>query len=147
MANIITNQRYNRDVKTVCPSGLRGWTQVPLAQAAWVQIPQLSNHCTCGCQRNLEARTRPGLFLAHLRTRARAFSRAPTIGLRIRAWPAWPRTTQSSCVQLPLLVLKHMPCQDSLPEWSKGVDSSSTSASCVGSNPTAVKSLHLQLQA
>ena len=28
--------------------------------------------------------------------------------------------------------------QDSLPEWSKGVDSSSTSASCVGSNPTAV---------
>ena len=39
--------------KTVCPSGLRGWTQVPLAQAAWAQIPQLScffahglyNHC------------------------------------------------------------------------------------------------------
>ena len=29
-------------IKTVCPSGLRGWTQVPLAQAAWVQIPQLS---------------------------------------------------------------------------------------------------------
>ena len=29
-------------------------------------------------------------------------------------------------------------CQDSLPEWSKGVDSSSTSARCVGSNPTAV---------
>ena len=28
--------------------------------------------------------------------------------------------------------------QDSLPEWSKGVDSSSTSESCVGSNPTAV---------
>ena len=28
--------------------------------------------------------------------------------------------------------------QVSLPEWSKGVDSSSTSASCVGSNPTAV---------
>ena len=28
--------------KTVCPSGLRGWTQVPLAQAAWAQIPQLS---------------------------------------------------------------------------------------------------------
>jgi hypothetical protein len=27
---------------TVCPSGLRGWTQVPLAKAAWVQIPQLS---------------------------------------------------------------------------------------------------------
>ena len=28
--------------------------------------------------------------------------------------------------------------RDSLPEWSKGVDSSSTSASCVGSNPTGV---------
>ena len=28
--------------------------------------------------------------------------------------------------------------RDSLPEWSKGVDSSSTSSSCVGSNPTAV---------
>ena len=33
---------YGRSSKTVCPSGLRGWTQVPLAQAAWVQIPQLS---------------------------------------------------------------------------------------------------------
>ena len=32
--------------------------------------------------------------------------------------------------------------QDSLPEWSKGVDSGSTSASCVGSNPTAVNSTH-----
>ena len=28
--------------------------------------------------------------------------------------------------------------KDSLPEWSKGVDSSSTSASSVGSNPTGV---------
>ena len=28
--------------------------------------------------------------------------------------------------------------KDTLPEWSKGVDSSSTSASCVGSNPTGV---------
>jgi hypothetical protein len=27
---------------TLCPSGLRGWTQVPLAQAAWVQILQVS---------------------------------------------------------------------------------------------------------
>ena len=36
-----------------------------------------------------------------------------------------------------------LPCacrglQDTLPEWSKGVDSSSTSASCVGSKPTSV---------
>ena len=30
-------------VTTLCPSGLRGWTQVPLAQAAWVQIPQVSS--------------------------------------------------------------------------------------------------------
>ena len=28
--------------KTACPSGLRGQTQVLLAQAAWVQIPLLS---------------------------------------------------------------------------------------------------------
>ena len=28
--------------RTVCPSGLRGWTQVPLARAARAQIPQLS---------------------------------------------------------------------------------------------------------
>ena len=33
---------FSRISKTLCPSGLRGWTQVPLAQAAWVQIPQLS---------------------------------------------------------------------------------------------------------
>ena len=35
---------YSRlsNTKAVCPSGLRGWTQVPLARAAWVQIPQLS---------------------------------------------------------------------------------------------------------
>ena len=33
--------------------------------------------------------------------------------------------------------------QDTLPEWSKGVDSSSTSASCVGSNPTAVNYLQI----
>ena len=31
---------------------------------------------------------------------------------------------------------------DTLPEWSKGVDSSSTSASCVGSNPTGVIQQH-----
>ena len=28
--------------RTLCPSGLRGWTQVPLARAAWVQTPQAS---------------------------------------------------------------------------------------------------------
>ena len=33
---------FRRISKTLCPSGLRGWTQVPLAQAAWVQIPQVS---------------------------------------------------------------------------------------------------------
>ena len=31
---------------------------------------------------------------------------------------------------------------DTLPEWSKGVDLSSTSANCVGSNPTGVIWLH-----
>ena len=28
--------------ETLCPSGLRGWTQVPLVQTAWVRIPQVS---------------------------------------------------------------------------------------------------------
>ena len=32
-------------------------------------------------------------------------------------------------------------CIETLPEWSKGVDSSSNSASCVGSNPTGVNCL------
>ena len=36
--------------------------------------------------------------------------------------------------------------EDSLPERSKGVDSSSTSASCVGSNPTAVRLLSLEIR-
>ena len=31
-----------------------------------------------------------------------------------------------------------MPAVDTLLEWSKGVDSSSTSANCMGSNPTGV---------
>ena len=35
---------------------------------------------------------------------------------------------------------------DTLPEWSKGVDSSSTSTSCVGSNPTGVTLLLWGLQ-
>ena len=44
------------------------------------------------------------------------------------------------CVHEFLLVYVPDPnMHDSLPEWSKGVDSSSTSASCVGSNPTAVR--------
>ena len=37
---------------TLCPSGLRGWTQVPLAQAARVQIPQVSYFCRWYCQRD-----------------------------------------------------------------------------------------------
>ena len=36
---------------------------------------------------------------------------------------------------------------DTLPEWSKGVDSSSTNASCVGSNPTGVNCLKQSKQA
>ena len=46
---IENDDRSTRVGKTLCPSGLRGWTQVPLAQAAWVQIPQLSaNHGSTG---------------------------------------------------------------------------------------------------
>ena len=35
-------QRRKSCRPTLCPSGLRGWTQVPLARAAWAQIPQVS---------------------------------------------------------------------------------------------------------
>ena len=38
---------------TLCPSGLRGWTQVPLAQAAWVQIPQVSFHVDISASQHL----------------------------------------------------------------------------------------------
>ena len=38
-------------------------------------------------------------------------------------------------------------CIDTLPEWSKGVDSRSNSASCVGSNPTGVNCLKQSKQA
>ena len=57
---------------------------------------------------------------------------------------ATPSRTEdaNSCQCLPMEGLPHNDMDpdshDSLPEWSKGVDSSSTSASCVGSNPTAV---------
>ena len=46
------------------------------------------------------------------------------------------QNTQTLCF---LLALNDpMTGKDTLPEWSKGVDSSSTSATCVGSNPTDV---------
>ena len=38
--------KLNPTNKTLCPSGLRGWTQVPLARAAWAQIPQVSFVCS-----------------------------------------------------------------------------------------------------
>jgi hypothetical protein len=40
--------RFREPARTLCPSGLRGWTQVPLAQAAWVQIPQVSFNAAGG---------------------------------------------------------------------------------------------------
>ncbi len=48
-------------IMTLCPSGLRGWTQVQLAQAAWVQIPQVSVNCFRGAvhARMAGARQRP----------------------------------------------------------------------------------------
>ena len=70
----------NQEPTTVCPSGPRGRTQVPLAQSCV--------GAGAACAQDLDSQ--PGT-------------------------------------------------NDSLPEWSKGVDSSSTSASCVGSNPTAAR--------
>ena len=43
---VLAPARQCRD-RTLCPSGLRGRTQVPLARAAWVQIPQMSWQQTC----------------------------------------------------------------------------------------------------
>ena len=44
-------------------------------------------------------------------------------------------------VEIMLLAMPKLKRIDTLPEWSKGVDSSSSSASCVGSNPTGVNCL------
>ena len=46
-----------------------------------------------------------------------------------------PRTQAKHTEDSMSCVSNHF-AKDTLPEWSKGVDSSSTSASCVGSNPT-----------
>ena len=48
-----------------------------------------------------------------------------------------PRTQAKHTEDRDSCVSNHF-AKDTLPEWSKGVDSSSTSASCVGSNPTGV---------
>ena len=48
-----------------------------------------------------------------------------------------PRTQAKHTEDRDSCVSNHF-AKDTLPEWSKGVDSSSTSASYVGSNPTGV---------
>ena len=42
LGKLLIGKVPNQTSKTLCPSGLRGWTQVPLARAAWVRIPQVS---------------------------------------------------------------------------------------------------------
>ena len=56
---------------------------------------------------------------------------AATTQVRLLAWTVFPFKSPLHGGELPCW-------QDTFPEWSKGVDSSSTSASCVGSNPTGV---------
>ena len=46
---VVATAGWGAVIKTLCPSGLRGWTQVPLARAAWVQIPQVSSSCRLFC--------------------------------------------------------------------------------------------------
>ncbi len=65
--------------------------------------------------------------------------RRPCVGLTLRAALAArcgisPGLSAGAAVQ----------GQETLPEWSKGADSSSTSASCVGSNPTDVMATNLR---
>ena len=50
------------------------------------------------------------------------------------------RSATAPCCTLCLGLRADSVPRDTLPKWSKGVDSSSTSASCVGSNPTGVMS-------
>ena len=35
-------QNHKSRKRTLCPSGLRGWTQLSLAPVAWAQTPQVS---------------------------------------------------------------------------------------------------------
>ena len=64
-------------------------------------------------------------------------------GLHARLQNASPACTCLSrlctvMIQIRISFKRDQSDTDTLPEWSKGVDSSSTSASCVGSKPTAV---------
>ena len=52
-------------------------------------------------------------------------------------WAAMSGAARAMLHTVSACVLADPLSEDTLPEWSKGVDSSSTSASCVGSNPTA----------
>ena len=127
-------QNLEFQARTLCPSGLRGWTQVPLAQAAWVQIPQLSqlSRCLCPpCVVHLRREHPPAVFTALL------FQRHET-SRQLRQWGCLCPHVHDTHLVCSQDKAKLLLCRDSLPEWSKGVDSSSTSASCVGSNPTAV---------
>ena len=143
-------KEFSANNRTVCPSGLRGWTQVPLAQAAWAQIPQLS----------LLARTPPPTRLRLSRTwppfikqvagqaaqqlagprlcKARlGMTTQPHSRGAMSLFRASSRHSHGVPMAVPtyksmhgasLLVCDEMAtCKDSLPEWSKGVDSSSTS--------------------
>ena len=79
------------------------------------------------------------LFL--FRTRSTSISACPEPWhLHQHSHQPYPCTpTPSTFTRTPYPALTLTPrTQDTLPEWSKGVDSSSTSASCVGSNPTGV---------
>ena len=134
--------RVARTSKTGCPSGLRGWTQVPLAQAAWVKIPQLSIAFVSRADArgrqagNRAPQDRPphslGLVSCQMLPKCLAKAGAGTSNLHVPDGPCVPMLVKCACASADTAL------QDTLPEWSKGVDSSSTSASSVASNPTAV---------
>jgi hypothetical protein len=46
---VVATAGWGAVIKTLCPSGLRGWTQVPLARAAWVPLPPVSLFCRLFC--------------------------------------------------------------------------------------------------
>ena len=99
----VPRSRACRPTRTLCPSGLRGWTQVPLARAAWAQIPQVSSlQRPCGQQRRTVARVAKGFCgcrrpVCHQTSSASvqvaSLSRAPVAIRRSRAY----RPTRTLC--------------------------------------------------
>jgi hypothetical protein len=90
------------------------------------------------CQDTAEAYRAHGVVVSHPLRMRKALGSIPSVSICQHTANARPRQGRVPEQGLTSHEMRSGDCQDSLPEWSKGVDSSSTSESCVGSNPTAV---------